>query len=186
MIHFEGFEGGELEEGPRKSGHGDCVEHVDVDFPRAVTREGSEPAVDDGQAIVKPPPVHDEPETPDADARPGGEDVGDRADEPAAAAALLRWERLARVEVQEGLVEQAAPSRRENCRAPGVAEGEQGEDGQEDGVWEIADSIPAVPGRPIRGANPIHAAGLQKSAFSRPWPAAEFPLVGVHGPRRRG
>jgi len=109
-----------------------------------VTREGAEPAVDDVQAAVEAPPVHDEAEAPDADARPGGEDVRDRADEPVAAAAFLRGERLARVEVEEGLIEQAAPPRRENRRPPGVAEGEEGEDGQQDGVREIADSVPAV------------------------------------------
>jgi len=149
-----------------------------------VTREGAEPAVDDVQAAVEAPPVHDEAEAPDADARPGGEDVRDRADEPVAAAAFLRGERLARVEVEEGLIEQAAPPRRENRRPPGVAEGEEGEDGQQDGVREIADSVPAVPGRPIRGANPIPAAGLRASAFGRP--AAEFLVVGVDGLGRRG
>jgi hypothetical protein len=97
---------------------------------------------------------------------------------------------LARVEVEEGLVEQVAPPRRENRRPTGVAEGEEGEDGQQDGVREIADPIPAVPGRAIRRVNPIPAAGpkritagLRASAFG--WPAAEFLVVGADGPGRQ-
>uniref|UniRef100_A0A0A9FQK7 Uncharacterized protein n=1 Tax=Arundo donax TaxID=35708 RepID=A0A0A9FQK7_ARUDO len=167
-VHLEGFEGGELEEGPWEGGLGGRVEHVDVDFSDAVAREGAEPAVDDAQAVGDAPPVHDEAEAADADVRAGGEDVGDRADDPVATAAFLRRELLARVEVEEGLVEQAAPPRREHRRPPGVAEGEVGEDGQQDGVRELTDSVPAVSGRPIGDVAHIAAAGHRASAFGRP------------------
>jgi hypothetical protein len=129
VVHLEALERGEVEEGPREAWLGRRIEHVDVDFTDAAEPEGMEPAVDNGQVAIEAPPVHDESEAADEHVRAGREDAGDRADHPLCSAAFLRWERLARVEVEEGLVEQAAPPRRENRRPPDVAEGQVGEDG---------------------------------------------------------
>jgi hypothetical protein len=54
-----------------------CMECSDMVTLDATEREGTEPAIDDGQVAGEALPIHDEVKAADAHVRAGSEDVGD-------------------------------------------------------------------------------------------------------------